>query len=294
MSLPYECEARETIREGLKEESRIASELLDLAAGVFTSGQPMNPSDGVDDMVKLVALSVLAKATKQYRAVMELVAMGLGETADGATRMLFETMLAAQFLLLRRVRLKRGEKKTAIPMVPGKPLTTKFRSQLYIANSVFNGSKFARGLAETQGLKRKLKKSTRQETDLMTQDWEQKLGAVWSKRVKENGYAGVKVIDLARSLGYETLYPSMYRPASEGVHATDALRHVRIDEETGEIFFKLAPDREGVANTLRFASLLLFKILDISDERLGLGLRSQLDPMLDRINAMKLEFPEPE
>ena len=72
---------------------------------------------------------------------------------------------------------------------------------------------------------------------LTPEEAEQELGEEWTKRVKKNGFAGVKVVDLAHSLGFETLYPSMYRPASEGVHAADALDHVRADEERGEFLF---------------------------------------------------------
>jgi hypothetical protein len=43
--------------------------------------------------------------------------------------------------------------------------------------------------------------------------------------------AGVKVINLAESLGFERLYYSIYRITSGGVHATDATEHISLDDD---------------------------------------------------------------
>jgi Family of unknown function (DUF5677) len=136
MWLPDEDEFRKLIKTRLKSELDIASEILNLATGIFTSGGPMNQGDGLDDLVEIVALGLVAKACKQYRAIGELVVMGLGEVADSNARMLFETMLATDFILCRQVTLKQNGK--SVSSIKDKPLTTWFRTTLYLAKGAFD------------------------------------------------------------------------------------------------------------------------------------------------------------
>ena len=99
MRLPHEDEIRAVIRERLEPELSLASKILDLAVGIYTSGRPILPDNGLDDFVVIVALGLVAKGCKQYRAIGELVEIGLAEVADSNARMLFETMLAVNFIL---------------------------------------------------------------------------------------------------------------------------------------------------------------------------------------------------
>jgi len=290
MWLPHEDKVRGLIRKRLEPELKIASAILDLGTGIYTSGTPMKPGKGLDDFVVVVALGLVAKACKQYRAIGEMVELGLSEVADSNARMLFETMLAVHFILRPRVILKRDGKKLAA--IKGKPLTTKFRTSLYLASDAFNGRKLAHGLLATPGLKRRMSKEVRTEIVRQATEWETEIGPEWAKRLKE-GYAGVKVINLAESLGFERLYHSIYRIMSSGVHATDATGHIRLDDDPkAEWRFGAAPSTDGIANTLKLASLLLIKILEVADERLGLGLKARNEKLLGEVDGMRIDLPE--
>jgi len=290
MRLHHEDRVRACIKTGLKPELDLSSEILDLATGFFTSGAPMSPGGGLDDYVVVVALALLSKACKQYRAIGEMVEMGLGEVADSNARMLFETMLASEYILRRRVILKREGKK--VPVVKGKPLTTKFRTSLYLAKGAFDERKLARGLSGTPGLKREISAKARAEIEKDATERETEIGKEWPKRVKEAGYAGIKIKDLAESLGYGRLYASVYRITSSGVHASDATSHVRLDEGMdGDWRFLAAPGTDGIAKTLRLASLFLLKIVEVADARLGLGCKEKGDKLLGKVEGMRLEFP---
>lgn len=281
MRLPHEDEVRAVIRKRLAPELKIASAILDLGTGIYTSGSPMKPGKGLDDFVVIVALGLVAKACKQFRAIGEMVELGLGEVADSNARMLFETMLAVHFILRPRVILRRDGKKLAA--IKGKPLTTKFRTSLYLANDAFNGRKLANGLLATLGLKRQMSKEARTEILKQATEWETEIGPDWTKRLKE-GYAGVKIVSLAESLGFAQLYHSIYRITSGGVHAADATGHIRLDDDPkAEWRFRAAPGTDGIANTLKFASLLLIKVMEAADERLGLMLKERKDKLLGRV-----------
>jgi len=116
------------------------------------------------------------------------------------------------------------------------------------------------------------------------------IGQEWTKRVKENGYAGVSVF-LAESLVFEKLYPSVYRPASGGDHATDAARFLIEDREReGEVLFSVAPFTDGIATALRLASLMLVKTVEVMDGRLGLGLGAYPNALIGEIETMRLDL----
>lgn len=290
MRLPHEDDVRAVVRERLEPELRLAAHILELGTGIYTSGTPLKPDKGLDNFVIVVALGLVAKACKQYRAIGEMVELGLGEVADGNSRMLFETMLAAHFILRPRVILKRDGKK--LPAIKGKPLTTKFRTGLYLASDAFNGKKLAIGLLATPGLKRQMSKEARTEILRQATEYEKEIGPDWTKRLKD-GYAGVKIISLAESLGFGQLYHSVYRITSGGVHAGDAIGHICLEDDPGaEWRFAAAPSTEGIANTLKFASLLLIKILEVAEQRLGTGLKERNEKLLAEVEGMRIDFPE--
>ena len=69
-------------------------------------------------------------------------------TASAA--MMFESMLAIHFVLSAEVNLTRD----GVPVgpVPNRPLTTRLRTSLYLANDAINGRRLVRGLLQTPGL----------------------------------------------------------------------------------------------------------------------------------------------
>ncbi len=88
----------------------------------------------------MVGLGLLAKACKQYRAVGAMVELGLGDVADSIARMMFESMLAIHFVLRAEVNLTRD----GVPVgpVPNRPLTTRLRTSLYLANDAIIWTEF--------------------------------------------------------------------------------------------------------------------------------------------------------
>lgn len=64
------------------------------------------------------------------------------------------------------------------------------------------------------------------------------------------------------------------------------------DDPDAEFRFAVAANTEGITLTLKFASLLLHKILAAADERLGLGLKERIKKLLGEIDGMRTEFPQ--
>ena len=273
MRLPDEDEVKPIIRQRLKPELDLASDILDLGTGIFDRPGTIETVPGLDELVVVIALGLVAKACKQYRAIGELVELGLGEVVGNNLHILLETMLAVEFILRRKVLLKQNGK--LLPPIKGKALTTRFRAALYMANDAFNARKFVLGLMATPGLKRQLSVETRNQAVSNAMTWEAEIGTDWAKRVKRYGYAGVSVSDLADSLGHTRLYAAIYRLNSAGVHSSDAMSYVR-DGDHDEWHFLASADPPGIANPLCLASQLVLKIILTIDKRLRLGLRHRL------------------
>jgi Family of unknown function (DUF5677) len=131
----------------------------------------------------------------------------------------------------------------------------------------------------------------RAEIEKVAKEWETEIGPDWTKRVKAKGYAGVRIKDLAESLGHGGLYASFYRITSSGVHAADAANHIPLDEGM-EGDWRCTPSTDRIARTLRMASLFLIRIVQTADERLGLGLKETAEELLGKVEGMRLRFPD--
>jgi uncharacterized protein DUF5677 len=288
VELPYEHLARVAIKNELKAEFDLAAEVFDLAIGLFAEKIPMNPGPGLDDDVIVTVLGLLAKSCKQHRAIVLLVEQGIDEVASSNVRMLFETMAATTFLTRHRIILKENGKR--ISPVPGKTLTTRFRSSLYRANEAFQYRKFHRGLSEW-GDSDRIPHEIQKQVEDACAGWEKVIGPVWTERVKRKGYAGVSIKDLSESLGMGALYATMYRLHSAGVHGTDAANHSEFDEGFGWRFSVL-PSTEGIAFSLGFTTLMMIAILKTVDRRLNLGIRQRIKDLSKKVAKMRYEFPD--
>ncbi len=286
MKLPCEDELREHIRTELASEFQLASELLDIGIGIFDNLLINSPNvPGYDELG--VCFGTIAKACKQYRAVVLLVELGLGDVANSNCRMLIETSLAAQFLMRDEVKLRRGKKE--VPEVPSYALTTAFRTQLYLANDALNLTKTLRGLAEDGGLGSDddgaiLSKAERHAAELCGL-----IGPEWTNRLKGSGsFAGVKILDLAESLDRKSVYAAFYRPASQGVHGADARRSADIVlEDDGRVSIHFPTNSNGVADAVMMASHAFLDVLQAASLRFGLGLEEQTRQLRLRVQKMK-------
>src|SRR5262245_13252115 len=121
MRLPGEDELREEIRADLASELQVASDLLRVGTGIFLNPVRPEPDEEVDSFELLICLGLAVKACRQYRGIVALAEISLGDVAESNGRMLLETMLTAEFLMRPAVTLKRNGKQ--LPDVPGYPLT---------------------------------------------------------------------------------------------------------------------------------------------------------------------------
>lgn len=291
MNLPNESKVRSVIEERLRPEFSLASEILATATRLFAPGSQVTLSAELPDLVFVNSMALLAKACKQYRAIGELAALGLGEPCDSLSRMLFETMLAVMFVLREKVVLQENGKEIGI--IDGKELTAMFRCQLYAANEAIQCRKVVGAFMKIPALRDQIPESSRAKLDADAAEYERVIGPEWTKRVEKRGYAGVNVLNLASSMGMEQVYASVYKIASGGVHAADAMSHVGgIMEGEPDFSFRVSPDPASIPNSLCFASMAMVQIIEEVDNRFTFGLKETTEALSQKTGTMRLEFPD--
>jgi hypothetical protein len=286
MKLPGEDELRNAIRATLAVEFQTASDLLDIGISIFRPTVRPVPKEEMDHFEAWMCLGIVAKACRQYRAVVALVEFSLGDVADSIGRMLAETMLAAQFLMRPTLILKQGGK--PLPDVPGYPLTTAFRTKLYLAHDAASTLKTIKEMAKHGEIRAEDADRVVALAEREANQAAAEIGDEWAGRQKSRGsYSGLTVLELAESIGMPFLYHTFYRPASPGVHGTDARKYVRPEERPdGRITFSACSSDKGVAEALLFSSLVMLEILRVAHQRFGLGLDEQLSEIAPRVKGM--------
>jgi hypothetical protein len=292
MRLPGEEELRHYIRAELSAELQVASDLLDIGTSIFLTPLRPNPKDPMDPFEVWLCLGIVAKACRQYRGIIALAEIALGDVADNNGRMLAETLLAAEFLMRPTLVLKRGGK--PLPEVTGYPLTTGLRTKLYLAHDAASTLKTLREMAKHGEIEKEEAARALALAEQHAREEANEIGEEWAKRLKDSGsYSGVGVLDLAESIDMPFLYHTFYRPASAGVHATDARKYIEPEERSaGGITFHACSSGKGVAEALIFASLVTLEVLNVANQRFGLNLDGRLSKIGARIQKMARRLPD--
>jgi hypothetical protein len=292
MKLPGEDELRKAIRANLAVEFQIASDLLDIGTSIFRPTVRPVPKEEMDHFEAWICLGIVAKACRQYRGVVALAEYALGDVADSNGRMLAETMLAAQFLMRPTLILKQGGK--PLPDVPGYPLTTAFRTKLYLAHDAASTLKTIREMVKHGEICAEDADRVVVLAEQQANQAADEIGEEWTRRQKSRGsYSGLSVLELAESIEIPFLYHTFYRPASAGVHGTDARKYVQPEERPdGGITFSACSSDKGVAEALVFSSLVMLEILNVANQRFALGLDERLGEIARRVQAMASRLPK--
>jgi Family of unknown function (DUF5677) len=281
---------REHIRVGLATELQVASDLLSVGTGLFNKNLSIDTDDvpGHDEI--WLCLGVTAKACRQYRAIVAMDELGLGDVANSNCRMLVETSLAAQFLMRPEVKLRQSKKDVA--EIPGYPLTTEFRTKLYLANDALTTAKALREMAKDGDLGSEDDDEILGRAEQHAKEQCDPIGPEWTKRLKDSGsFSGLKIVDLAESFDRLPVYNAFYRPASAGVHGADARKSMNLEiEDGGAISFRFPISPEDVADALLLASHALLDVLQVASIRFGLGLEERTKNLRVRVRQMKQQL----
>jgi hypothetical protein len=291
MRLPSEDHLREWIRIQLAAEFQACSDLLDIATGIFLKPARPEPDEEVTPLELRNCLGFVAKACRQYRGIIALAEIGLGDVAQSNGRMFLETMLTAEFMMRPTVTLKRNN--NPLPDVPDCPLTRLHRTKLYLAHDALSTQKTLQGMAGSGDSRHPDADRVVGLAESYAKECCDEIGPEWTERLKKSkSCSGVNIYELADSLGLAHVYHAFYRPANAGVHGSDASRHIDVTEQpSGALMFTTTSSAKGVAEALVFSSLAMLSILDTVNRRLGLKLDERLCEIAPRIQNMAQQLP---
>jgi hypothetical protein len=239
-----------------------------------------------------VCPGIVAKACRQYRWIVALAEIALGDVADTNCRMLAETMLAAEFLMRPSLGLKRGG--TPFPDAADCRPTLALRTKLYVAHDAASKLKTIREMAKHGDIDREQADRAVKPAEEDAKDAADEIGPKWAALRKDRGtYSGLSVLELAESIGMPGIYHAFHRPASAGVHGTDAMEFIDITERPdGGLTFAAVSSEKGVAAALGFSSLVMLQVLDVANRRFGLGLDGRLGELAPRVRELALRRSE--
>jgi hypothetical protein len=294
--LPNEENGRRQIREHFEDNFALCEEMLQLGLDALGWGRgpegqgriAFNSSmKGVSKTTFWLSLGLFAKCCKQLRSILLLCEHGLVSDADTLARSLFESVLALNFLLSPRLTLRENGKK--VQPDPKKPLTTPFRTLLYLAHVAFEDERRTVKFHQTVRLKRLAKHlgdsvSIRQ----TAQNAAQRIGTEWTKRLKgKTTYCGVSIRDLSDSLRVLHWYNSVYDIQSSVVHARDAIGFADFSETSEEeSYLDLGPNCDWIGGSLHVSSALFLGAISIVNSRLGLGVDERVDALVAKVKEM--------
>jgi hypothetical protein len=223
-----------------------------------------------------VALCLLTKAERLFKSIRLLCESRDSTGAQILVRSLFETLLATAFVHVSEFRpgCYKGDGTLDSEMgADGKDLTKEFRSELFYAFHFFKPYRQAAQLGKKP---RKAAKAAQLAALIEPKDetkWENKLGAVWLDRVKNVSYSGLKIRNLAHSLGivFEEWYDELYPSESSHAHATDMESHVYLDTETDRLVSRIEDDDDDVRQAMSHATSLFFTCIRLFMESFDIG-----------------------
>lgn len=230
------------------------------------------------------------QACRQFRSVVELCKAGEGENAEILARSLFETVLAAHFILAedfpivavpklgkgpRRMPLK--DKWIARKREPGDhstPLTREHRALLFRAHCV--SQKFGIGQAIS---KRHLLATGEELTPVLDEKKHKvgpdQIGEEWTyiQSNRPRTYSGCTVLDQSQIAGhwFPVWYEAVYRSQSLNVHGVDPISYANIDVATEVVTPRWLSTDNTIHHALYCASILFLGFAKCLHENICMG-----------------------
>ncbi len=223
MQFPQEEWSRDVIEQE-------CGDLIKLAKRVLSSWTTINRSDGyqrsaLSPEVKNAAYALDIRLCRQFRSVIELCTRGEARDATVLSRVMFENLLALEFVLRPRISLKpyrrRGRKSN-----PPSSMPRLLRARLYWTYYGLRWEVLRSRNDKKPGAKRHTRQLASQVPKDVLDHYESLIGSEWVERFKRSPrtYSGLSVSELAQAIDpmYARWYSIIYAIQSDAVHASNA------------------------------------------------------------------------
>ncbi|MEL7500601.1 MAG: DUF5677 domain-containing protein [Planctomycetota bacterium] len=252
MSIPNEDRKLNEIGARLEQLFNISNAILEHCVKTITLYEPgLAVSEINDEPVRYrVSHAICAKACKSFRASIVLAGIGAGEELKVVSRTLFETFVAANFVLRERLFISNaiGE------------LSAEFRAKLYLAHGILKRYDKMEELKASSQFDSSVPNESviRTEAEAATAD----IGEEWARRLRRRPrtYSSLSLRDLVDRFdepAYAHWYGFIYSEQSQHVHASDPTSHIKYDEAESRFVVDWFPPIRDIGLSLAVNGILL-------------------------------------
>lgn len=266
--LPNEAEKEIELTEKLADDFDRVKKFIQFAVDVITRRQP---ADGMltdsSSIAYKVGHGLCIKGCKSLRGIHALCRLGLGQDADVLQRTLFETSMAASFVLRANITL-------GLSGVVDSELTSEFRAKLYLAYHAIKKLDSLEAHRDSPEKAKLLEQITPRNLAIIEENaqyWENDIGDGWPGRFRNRPwtYSGLTIKRLADCLGdhFPDWYDVVYREQSAAAHATDLLKHAKWQEDEGRLVAVWHTNADAIRMCLNVSGTMLWSCLKLLDEQ---------------------------
>lgn len=251
--LPFEDEQIKQMWPTLRDEYNRADSLLDLVIALFFDPAATGTKfKGVNEVVLVTIMALLAKVCRTHRAVSHAAKNGLGEDAMTLARSMYETTMIALFILQ-------------------KPNRQKQRTAMYHAWSAYQTLKMMKKWKETPGLRRQAKKKDLAKAQQLLDFWVPKCGGVDASY----HWSGGRLESAVKLLREDHSYQTVYRYLSAYTHGADVAGAIEVDAQ-GKYVIELMPNEQHCVNAMELSRMVLWIFAARVNRQWGFGFDDRL------------------
>jgi hypothetical protein len=285
--LPGEKEFTDKVRQELAEVFMVGQALLELAVDIVSRRVP-TVSEQVQTEKQVayrVGHALCIKGCKSFRTSLLLAEVGASNDLTIISHSMFETYVAASFVLRDHVALD-------LSGVNDEALTPKERADLYFAFGIINkyeelkkhktdpdASPVLAGIDPTP---------FEEEANAAAND----IGQDWAARFRKHPrtYSGLSLGKLVSKLGPEVrgLYSTIYGEQSKSIHATDFQKHIFYSKSESRFLARWFPPVDEIQQLVGLNGLMLWGCLELLNKQFRFAENTETDlqnvlPLLARI-----------
>lgn len=264
--LPGEMEYAKTLRQELAQVFTIGQAFLELAVDILARRPPtVSEQDQTDKIVSYrVGHSLCFKACKSFRSSLLLAEIGASSDLTIISRSMFETYVAASFVLRDHIALD-------LPGVDNTALTANKRALLYVAFGAINKHEELKKHCLDPDTKQELANIDPKPFEDDANAWANEVGHDWADRFRKRPwtYSGLSLRGLSSKLGpeFRGWYAKVYGEQSKSTHATDFQKHVVFSQSEKRFLANWFPPVNQVQQLVGINGLMLWGCLELLNKQ---------------------------
>lgn len=264
--LPGEQEYAEKVQHELAEALDVGAELLGLALEIICHRLPTISASDQDKkhFAYRAGHALCIKACKSFRSSLLLAEIGATNDLTIVSRSMFETYVAANFVLRDYVEL-------GLKGVDDTALTPNDRASLYLAFQYINRYEELKNHLADPDLSKVLLAIDPKPIEENANDAAKDIGQDWAERFRKRPrtYSGLSLKELSSRLGPNIIrwYTTVYGEQSKATHATDFKNHVVYSDSEMRFQTKWFPPIDHVKHLVGINGLMLWGCLELLDKQ---------------------------